>query len=252
LIALPGLPLVSPGDDLVRLVLDALGAADVKLQDGDVLVIAQKIVSKAEDRYCTLADIEPSDRAIQLAREVDKDPRLVEIILSESAEVVAHRTGVLVVEHRLGFVLANAGVDASNISQSGGPDVEDQVLLLPLDPDSTCRQLRAEFEAQVGVDIAVVINDSVGRAWRQGTIGMALGAAGLPSLNDLRGDEDLFGRTLRVSEVALADEIAAAASLLQGQGAEGLPVVLVRGVDISGPELAAQALVRPKEEDMFR
>jgi coenzyme F420-0:L-glutamate ligase/coenzyme F420-1:gamma-L-glutamate ligase len=249
LIALPGLPLVRPGDDLADLIDAGIAAAGAALADGDVLVLAQKIVSKASGRIVDLRDVTPSPRAKELAEAVMKDPRMVELILSEATEVVAHRPGVLVVEHKIGVVVANAGIDHSNVEQEDGSEY---VLLLPEDPDADCRHLRQTMADRHGVDIAVVINDSVGRAWRNGTVGLALGSSGLPALWDLRGHADLFGRTLEVSQEAMADELASAASLVQGQGAEGYPVVLVRGLDCPASTQSARALLRPRDEDMFR
>jgi coenzyme F420-0:L-glutamate ligase/coenzyme F420-1:gamma-L-glutamate ligase len=186
---------------------------------------------------------------VDLAREVGKDPRLVEVILSESTRVVRWRPNLIIVQHRLGFVMANAGVDQSNVSPEEGVH---RVLLLPRDPDASAERLRAQLQQRFGVPVGVIISDSFGRAWRRGTCGIAIGAAGLPSLIDLRGQPDLFGRTLEVSIIGFADEIAAAASLLQGQAAEAQPVVLVRGLDWSAPVTAAAELVRPAEEDLFR
>ncbi len=249
LTALPGIPLVKPGDDLAKLILAAVDRAGETLQDGDVLIVAQKIVSKSEDRYAALSDVTPSARAIDLGKQTDKDPRLVELILSESRRIVRHRPNLLIVEHRLGFVLANAGIDASNVG--AGADGE-TVLLLPADPDASCRALRQALKSASDASVAVIMNDSVGRAWRKGTVGMALGAAGLQSLLDLRGDEDLFGRLLRVSMVGLADQIAAAASLVQGEGNEGMPVALLRGFAPALSEESAAELIREPDEDLFR
>ena len=246
LIAVPGIPMVQAGDDLAALIADGLARADLVTRPGDVLVVAQKVVSKAEGRMVDLASVTPSPRAIALAEEVQKDPRLVELILSESVRVVRARPGLLIVEHRLGFVMANAGVDRSNVAppQDG---TEERVLLLPCDPDASAEALRARL------GVPVVINDSFGRAWRRGTVGVAIGAAGLPALLDLRGRPDLFGRRLEVSITGFADEIAAAASLVMGQGAEARPVVLVRGLEWDGaPPSRATDLVRPAAEDLFR
>jgi len=236
---------VQPGDDLARLILEALRATDLALREGDVLVLAQKIVSKSENRLVELASVEPSPRALALAEATAKDARLVEVILRESRGVVRTRKDVLIVEHRLGYILANAGVDASNVGDEG------RVLLLPENPDASCAALRGALRAAAGCDVAVVINDSWGRAWRMGTLGSALGVAGIPALADLRGVPDLFGRKLRSTEVAVADELAAAASLLMGQAGEGHPVVLARGFPYSG-EGRGSDLIRPQHLDLFR
>lgn len=250
LVALGGVPLIEPGDDLASIVSDALRASDERLEDGDVLAIAQKVVSKAEGRHRVVASVSPSARARELAEAVGKDPRLVELILSESEEVVAYRTGVLIVAHRLGHVLANAGIDHSNVEAT--EDGEARVLLLPEDPDRSAANLRARLHALIGATVGVVITDSLGRAWRNGTVGMALGAAGIRALLDLRGRPDLFGRSLEVSQTGLADELAAAASLLMGQADEGRPVVLIRGLSHEPADGRARDLVRPKELDLFR
>lgn len=251
LIALPNIPLVRPGDDLKTIIIDSLKQCDLTPSDGDILVVAQKIVSKANNRFRDLREVRVSPKAEEIAETVQKDPRLVEVILSESREVVASRPGVLIVEHRLGIVMANAGVDASNVEQESDKDL---VLLLPLDPDLDCEKLRRECFNQFGAKIGVIINDSVGRAWRNGTVGIALGSAGLAALLDLRGHKDLFGRELLVSQQAVADEIASAASLIQGQGSEGQPVVFVRGTKLPSLiiEDGIQALIRKKDEDLFR
>ena len=249
LTAVPGIPLIEPGDDLGAILIDSLKSAGIAPRDSDVLVIAQKIVSKAEGRYIDLRTVVPSARAIELARSVDKDPRIVEVILAESQEVVRHREGVLIVAHRLGFVMANAGVDQSNIQH---PEGGERVLLLPADPDASCVAIKARLDDVFDCDLGIVINDSFGRAWRNGVVGVALGVAGLPSLIDLVGAPDLFGRAMRVTEVALADEIAAAASLLLGETDDGLPLVHVRGLAWDAPARNAAALVRPKEWDLFR
>lgn len=248
LLALAGIPLIKPGDDLAGVILRGLTESQTELAPGDVIVLAQKIVSKAEGRQIALSSVTPSPRALELAAAVDKDPRLVELILRESTEIVRTRPGVLVVAHRLGLVLANAGIDHSNVSQIG----DEQVLLLPLDPDGSCRRIRDSLRERSGVDVAVVIIDSIGRAWRNGTVGTAIGVSGLPGLLNMRGYPDLFERALQTTELGLADEVAAAASLIMGQAGEGRPVVLARGVPYARRDGSAAELLRPKELDMFR
>jgi coenzyme F420-0:L-glutamate ligase/coenzyme F420-1:gamma-L-glutamate ligase len=246
---LSGIKMVEPGDDLGAITVAALQDNALVPEDGDVLVVAQKIVSKAERRYVDVATVRPSERAIALAAEVDKDPRFVEVVLSEATRVVRHRPGLLIVEHRLGFVMANAGIDHSNVAaQDGG----ERVLLLPVDPDGSAHTLRRRLVDVFGVGIGVIISDSFGRPWRKGTVGVAIGAAGLPAFVDLRGHPDLFGRELLVTETGFADEIAAAAGLLMGQADEAVPIVLVRGLTWSAPDMPAAALVRPVEHDLFR
>src|SRR3954465_6447530 len=249
ILAVPGIPLVRKDDDLVALIGEGLAHGGISPRDGDVFVLAQKIVSKSEGRMIDLATVEPSTEAIELAGKVQKDPRLVELILSESVRVVRARPGLLIVEHRLGFVIANAGIDQSNVAS---PDAPQQALLLPVDPDASAVTLRERLSQRLGVPVAVIISDSFGRAWRRGTCGVAIGAAGLPSLMDLRGSPDLFDPELGVSVTGHADEIAAAASLVMGQGGEGQPVVVVRGLTWRGPDNDASELVRPAAEDMFR
>jgi coenzyme F420-0:L-glutamate ligase/coenzyme F420-1:gamma-L-glutamate ligase len=249
LVAVEDVPLIHAGDDLAGIILDAITRAELSLKPRDVLVVAQKIVSKSEGRLVRLEDVEPSQRAVEIAPVVEKDPRLVEIILRESREVLRMRAGIIVVEDVRGLVLANAGVDASNVNADGG---NDSVLLLPADPDASAARLRAELEARTGIDIGIVINDSIGRAWRNGTIGTAIGMSGLPGLLNLRGAPDLFGRELRTTDLGLADEIAAAASLLMGQADEGWPVILVRGVPYERREGNARELLRPRALDFFR
>jgi coenzyme F420-0:L-glutamate ligase / coenzyme F420-1:gamma-L-glutamate ligase len=246
LTALPGVPMIEIGDDLTPIIVKALRDAGLALAAGDVLVLAQKIVSKAEGRLVDLATIVPSQPAIALAKETGKDARIVELILEESTEVLRFRPGVLIVAHKLGLVLANAGIDRSNVD---GPE---HVLLLPRDPDRSCAELRRTIAVATGVEIGVMIIDSIGRAWRNGTIGTAIGVAGLPGLLDLRGTPDLFGRPLETTEVGLADELAAAASLVMGQAGEGTPVVLVRGLSYGRRDGTALELVRAPEKDLFR
>jgi coenzyme F420-0:L-glutamate ligase / coenzyme F420-1:gamma-L-glutamate ligase len=249
LIAPSGFPLVQPGAALVPAILEALSREAVTPTDGDIVVLAQKVVSKSESRYVDLRDVKPSDRARELATVCGKDPRLIEVILSESRDVLRCRPGVIIVRHRLGFVLANAGVDHSNIPDSARGE---RVLLLPEDPDGSASRIREEIGRETGVRVGVLIIDSLGRAWRLGTCGICIGAAGIQTLQDLRGGRDLFGQELVSTIVGIGDEIAAAASLVMGQGREGLPLVLVRGLPRSGDAGAAADLIRPLDEDMFR
>lgn len=249
LFAVPGLPVIKPGDNLPALIGAALEKADLQLLPGDVIVVAQKIVSKAEGRFVDLASVAPSAEAARLAGEIGKDPRIVEVILSESARVVRSRPNLMIVEHRLGFVMANAGVDHSNVTPLGEPD---RLLLLPLDPDGSAERLRQSLSAQFEIDLAVVVSDSFGRPWRRGTVGVAIGSAGLPALVDMRGKPDMFGRTLEVTVVGLGDEVAAAAGLLMGQADEGRPVVVLRGLRWAAPVVPASEMVRPASEDLFR
>jgi coenzyme F420-0:L-glutamate ligase/coenzyme F420-1:gamma-L-glutamate ligase len=248
---LPGIPIIQPGDRLDRIILHALARAGLVLQDGDVLVVTSKIVSKSEGRLINLASVLPSASACKLAEEIEKDPRLIELILQESREVLRTRPGTIVVEHRLGFVCANAGIDHSNVAGEG--DIQEEwVLLLPLVPDASAYRLKTELQNATGMSLGVLIIDSHGRAWRLGTVGMAIGLAGLPGLVDLRGHQDLFGYTLRITQVAAADELAAAASLLMGQSDEATPVIHVRGFPYPLREGNLTELLRPKEEDLFR
>lgn len=244
MIAVAGVPLVEPGDDLVAMVCDGLAAAGTVLQDGDIVVLAQKIVSKSEGRFVALDTIVPSAQASEIARCVLKDPRLVELILQQSRRVVRMAPNVLIVEHKLGLIMANAGIDQSNVG--GG------ALLLPKDPDVSAERFRSRFREVCGADVAVVINDSFGRPWRQGAVGVAIGAAGVPSLSDRRGKPDLFGRPLEVTVVGVADEIASAASLLMGQGDEGIPAVVIRGLKFADAPRPAAAILRPASEDLFQ
>ncbi len=241
------LPEIAAGDDLAAIILAALGSEGLALADGDVIVLAQKIVSKAEGRRLALAEVTPGAEAERLAARCGKEPALVELILRESAEVLRCVPGVLIVRHRLGFVLANAGIDRSNIAGAAG-----HALLLPEDPDASAATLRGGLMAATGKTLAVVINDSFGRAWRLGTCGICIGAAGIAPLLDLRGATDRFGRALQSSELAYADEIAAAASLVMGQAGEGRPVVVVRGLaPVDAAPAPAAALIRPTATDLF-
>jgi len=249
IIGLSGVPIVQPGDDLAAMTMTACEKTGIALENGDVVVVAQKIVSKSEGRFVEVASVTPSERVIALAAETQKDPRFVEIVLSESRRIVRHRPNLIVAEHRLGFVMANAGIDHSNV---GPDDGKERVLLLPLDPDASALALQQRLAQRTKKRVAVIISDSFGRPWRRGTVGIALGAAGLPSVIDWRGQPDLFGRKLEVTETGFADEIAAAASLVQGQAAEATPIVVVRGLSWSAPDAPASAIVRPPEHDLFR
>jgi len=245
LTALGGIPDVRAGDDLAELLAAALTRSGIHSVPGDVLVIAQKIVSKAEGRMVMLDTITPSARAVDIAARADKDPRLVELILSEADEVMRVRPGVIIVRHRLGLVLANAGIDQSNLG------IEGAALLLPHDPDASCAAIRRGLQPHIGCDMGVIIIDSLGRAWRNGTVGTAIGVSGLPALLDLRGQPDLYGRVLQTSELGYTDEIAAAASLLMGQADEGRPAVLLRGLPLPVRDGCARELVRARGLDLF-
>lgn len=251
LTALPGIPLISQGDDLVKLILDGLAGTDILLQSGDILAIAQKIVSKAEGRVVSLRDIEPSEEAKQLSLQTKKDPRLVELILQESNRVLRVRTGLIIVEHRLGFVCANAGIDSSNVQLQAKTD-DGAVLLLPVDPDASAEKIASRLLTETNCKVGVLIIDSHGRAWREGSVGVTIGAAGLITLLDLRGTLDLFGRSLQTTQVGISDEIASAASILMGQAAEGRPVVHIRGLPYPLGEGSLKQILRPKEKDLFR
>jgi coenzyme F420-0:L-glutamate ligase/coenzyme F420-1:gamma-L-glutamate ligase len=248
---LSGIPLIRHGDDLADIVVHALQENRIVLEDNDILVFAQKIVSKAEGRTINLVSVEPSPRALKLAAEIEKDARLVELILRESKEVLRTRPGTIVVEHKLGFICANAGIDHSNVAGTGST-VEEWVLLLPAQPDRSAEMIRQRIQSKTGKQAGVLIIDSHGRAWRNGTVGIAIGVAGLPALQDLRGKPDLFGFTLHITQVGVADELAAAASLVMGQAAEGTPVVHVRGFPYPLREGSLKELIRPKEQDLFR
>jgi coenzyme F420-0:L-glutamate ligase / coenzyme F420-1:gamma-L-glutamate ligase len=247
--AVTGLPHVQPGDDVAALLATALRANDISLLAGDVLVVAQKIISKAEGRLVNLAAVQPGVRALEVAAVTGKDPRLVELILQESAAVSRLRPGVLIVRHRLGFTSANAGIDRSNVRQE---DAGETVLMLPEDPDRSARQLRRQLEAAFDVSLAVVINDSHGRPFRRGAVGVAIGVSGLPALWDRRGERDLYGYQLQHTDIGLADELAAAASLLMGQAAEATPAVLIRGLSLPPGDGQAADLYRPEETDLYR
>jgi coenzyme F420-0:L-glutamate ligase/coenzyme F420-1:gamma-L-glutamate ligase len=248
---LQNIPLIRQGDNLADMILDSLSHSGIQLQTGDILVVAQKIISKAEGRMVNLAGITPTLQAIELAAKTEKDPRVVELILQESNEIVRTRPGTIIVEHKLGFVCANAGIDHSNVAGMGDEKGE-YVLLLPEDPEGSAKQLREHMHKRSNVDIGVMVVDSHGRAWRNGTVGMCIGLSGVPAVIDERGWKDLFGYTLRITVVGVADELAAAASLVMGQAAEGTPVAHVRGFPYPLRDGSFKELLRPKDQDMFR
>ena len=245
--ALPGVPLVRPGDDLLPIIQAALERAAIVLQDDDALVITSKIVSKAEGRLVALAEVEPRDEALQLAEETGKDPRIVELVLRESVYVSRKARNLLVVEHRLGFISANAGIDQSNI---GGDDA--YALLMPYDPDGTARRIHDALRTTTGKHVAVIISDSHGRPFRMGNVGVAIGVAGMPGLLDLRGERDLYGRELRNTQQGYADLVASAASLVSGEGSEGYPLVHVRGLRFPRRDGSSRELIRLPEQDLYR
>jgi coenzyme F420-0:L-glutamate ligase/coenzyme F420-1:gamma-L-glutamate ligase len=248
---LRGIPLIRPGDNLADIVLAALGATGLALQDEDILVLAQKVVSKAEGRLVNLAGVTPSARAQELAAASEKEASFCELVLQEADEVLRVRPGTIIVEHKLGFVCANGGIDHSNVA-GDGTAASDWVLLLPEDPDRSAERLRRQLEGVSGKKLGVMVIDSHGRAWRLGVAGACIGLSGLPGLVDMRGQPDLFGSTLRITMIAVADELAAAASLVMGQAAEGTPVIHARGFPYPLREGSLKELLRPKELDLFR
>lgn len=248
---LGSLPLIAPGDDLSELILRALDRAGLTLIDGDIVAVTSKVISKAEGRFVNLAHIAPTLRAQKLAEQVQKDPRIVELILRESKEILRTRPGTIIVEHRLGFVCANAGIDHSNVAGEGNTS-EEWVLLLPENPDTSAEIIQSRLETASGVNLGVLVVDSHGRAWRMGTVGVTIGLAGMPALVDLRGLPDVFGYRLQVTQVGAADELAAATSLVMGQVAEETPVVHVRGFPYPLRAGHIHELIRPRGSDLFR
>lgn len=242
-----GLPLIHDGDELAVLIGDAVGRANIALYDGDIFVIAQKIVSKSEGRTVRLADVEPSKAATQLAKETDKDPRIVELILRESSDVIRKKPGVLIVRHKLGIIAANACIDQSNIDHVDG----ECALLLPQDPDLSASRLRRDLMKITGKRLGVIVSDSMNRPWRLGTLGSAIGSAGVTVLDDRRGQVDLFGRELRVTISNRADSIATAAMLVMGETEERVPVALVQGLPPENSSQVARDCIRPLSEDLF-
>ena len=249
ILPIPGIPLVQAGDDVAALVVEAAGAAGVRLRTGDILVVAQKIVSKAEGRLLRLAEVRPGAEATRLAEETGKDPRVVQAVLDDSAAVIRARAGVLIVEQSSGWVCAHAGLDHSNVA----PEEDETVALLPADADASAGAIRSGIAARTGAAVAVLISDSHGRPWRMGTVGVCIGCSGLPAVWDQRGLTDLYGYELQASEECIADELCAAASLVMGQSGEGRPAAIIRGYtppDV--PNTSARAIQRPPEKDLFR
>ncbi len=249
LVALEGIPEIRPGDDVGQIICERLVSAEIMPQANDIIIIAQKIISKAEDRFFYLDQVTPSAAALELAQEVDKDPRLVELILSETDEIARKRRGVLIVRHRLGFVSANAGIDRSNVPQEDG---REKVLLLPLDPDASAAAVHKRIQGQFKLSLGVIISDTHGRPHRLGNCGVAIGVAGMPALLDKRGQADRNGHILQFTDIAIADEIAASADLLMGAAAESTPVIVLRGLQLSAESGSAKDLYRSKELDLFR
>jgi coenzyme F420-0:L-glutamate ligase/coenzyme F420-1:gamma-L-glutamate ligase len=241
---LSNIPLIEKGDDLAQIILQNMPI----LQNGDIFVLAQKIISKTEGRLIKLADVEPSSHALELASATQKDARVVELILQESNEIIRTRPGLIIVEHKLGFICANAGIDHSNIS---GED-DEHALLLPKNPDHSARKLRDSLQLKTGKKLGILIIDSHGRAWREGVVGITIGMAGMPGVVDKRGETDLFGRKIRITQIGAADELAAAASLMMGQTNESKPIVHVRGFPHQLRDGSLKELIRPKETDLFR
>lgn len=249
LIAIEGIPLIEPGDNLAKIIIQAVKEQKIKLKSGDILVIAQKIVSKSENRYAYLKEVIPSSEAFRIAKKTEKDPKLVQLILNESARVIRYKKGLMVVENKLGFVHANAGIDKSNIEINND---NPKVLLLPKNPDGSALSIKKGIFRKIELNLGIIINDSSGRAWRKGIVGIAIGSSGVEALSDLRGKTDLYGNTLEITEVGKADEIASAASLLMGQADEGFPVILVKGITASNEVSDVKSLLRDRSEDLFR
>ena len=248
---LTDVPLIKAGDDLAEITLSRLKNLNIELLDGDIMVFAQKVVSKAENRWVNLSSVVPSAFSSEVAEQSGKDPRLIELILGESKKILRMHPGTIIVEHRLGFICANAGIDHSNVSRLSS-ETDEWVLLLPSDPDASAQELRSKLEDATGVNIGVLIIDSHGRAWRLGTVGITIGSAGVPGLVNLRGHPDLFDRELLITEVGAADELAAAASLIMGQADEGTPIVHVRGFPYKLRDSRTREVFRPIDQDLFR
>jgi coenzyme F420-0:L-glutamate ligase/coenzyme F420-1:gamma-L-glutamate ligase len=242
------LPLIKPGQDLSKEIIKAISSESIEVDDGDVIAIAQKIVSKSENRYLDISLLSPSDEAVTLSKQIDKDPKFIQAILNESKKVVRYRMGVLIVEHKLGFIHANAGIDRSNIDQE-----QDIVLLLPEDPDASAKAISKSLSKFFTKNISVIITDTMGRPFRNGIVGFTIGSHNIECLLDERGKKDLYGNKLRVTQIGIADELAAASSLLMGQAAQKKPVILIKGYQFKQNNLSdSQSLIRGEEEDLFR
>jgi len=249
--AITNFPLIEPGNALSEIIVNKAKNSGIQIKDNDIFVLAQKIVSKAEGRLVQLSTVSPSKKAVEIAQKAGKDPRFVELILRESSEILRVRENTIIVQHRCGFICANAGIDHSNVQGKHG-DPEDWVLLLPENPDDSANKIRARITGKTKRHVGILIIDSHGRAWRNGIVGTSIGFAGIPGLVDLRGKPDLFGYNLRITQVAAADELAAGASLLMGQADERTPVIHVRGFPYALRESQFSELIRDKKIDLFR
>jgi coenzyme F420-0:L-glutamate ligase/coenzyme F420-1:gamma-L-glutamate ligase len=246
IIPINDIPLVNPGDDLVKLIMNAAEIVGQSIEEGDILVITHKIASKAENRLIDLTSITPSEPANNFAAYTGKDPRVVEVVLRESRAIRRMAPGILIAETKQGFVCANAGIDKSNV------EGQDKIALLPIDPDASARKIRARVKELTGKRVSVIISDTHGRAHRDGEVNVAIGSSGLPVILDRRGEHDLFGYELRVKRIAIADELAAAAELVIGQSAEGIPVAVIRGYSVKSDDASkATDLLWPRDKDLF-
>ena len=246
--ALEEFPLINPGDNLSSIILDSIEANDITIDDGDVILLAQKIISKSENRFKNLSEINPSEKALKLGKSLDRDPAFIQLILDESNEILSTEKNVIIVEHKLGYININAGIDRSNISKNN-----DLVLLLPENPKKSANDIQTEINTQIGKNISVIITDSMTRPYRSGVTNFAIASSNIQSLIDLKGEEDIFGNTLHATEIAIADELAAAAGLLMGQGNDMKPVVIIKGFDRSNYSVNnAYDLIVNKDEDLYR
>jgi len=252
LIPIEGIPDVQPNDNIGRLIVDAISKNDITLNEGDIVVVTQKIVSKAEDRYIDSSSITPSKTTYEMASITQKSPALIELIIRESRQILRQNERTIIVEHKLGFICANAGIDQSNVRRDDSHKDGARYLLLPKNPDRSAYELRSFLESTFGAHIGVMIIDSHGRAWRYGTVGTTIGISGVPGVVDLRGKPDLYGRTLKITRIGAADELAGAASLVMGQAAENIPVVIARGFPYALRNAQLNEIIRAEEMDLFR